>query len=542
MTSKYLTGLMGLFLMLLPASIFADVMPYPPYPGAVPSESYRVTVNGQPVFVNRFLTYDQFNWMDYARFAMTGKVHIEITHLISERKVITCDVRPLAYGIHPKIDGNTVSFDLDQPRKLILFFNDQPLFYSTGLMLFADPPEQASPGLGDSNVVSIMDYHVDNTGKTLETTNINQAISDVSARPGGGVLYFPPGVYLTGTVFMKSNVQLYVDTGALILGSRRSVDYTGAPTPSGGRLLRAFFVFDHVENAGLMGRGTIDMQGYPWLWHDFQPDTSDGSARDADGKVNDPHGTGIRGYVVNNCRNITFQDLCLLRSAYWTIFVIGTENFTTRNLKIINRKQQYHDDAYDFSECRHILIKDGFAMTMDDTWAFYGGSGSGTNAPSGIEDFVVNGFVNYSYTASLVLGYGGAPPVRHLRLEDVNFVANHNKFAIWIQLTPAYFTGRGYSSGARFSRNAALDDFKFVNCTFEDDGGQIYIDGGDDPLTNFVFENCTFYKPFKPSLIMGRNVAPIRFQHVTMNGAGVRNAEDLRQAGFDLSVPVIIEP
>jgi len=58
------------------------------------------------------------------------------------------------------------------------------------------------------------------------------------------------------------------------------------------------------------------MEGYPWLWHDFQPDTSDGHARDADGKVLDPHGTGIRGYVVNNCRNISFEDLLLLRSAY----------------------------------------------------------------------------------------------------------------------------------------------------------------------------------------------------------------------------------
>jgi len=541
MISKSLARLMGWLLLFSPVATFADVTAYPPYPGAVPSESYKVTVNGQPVFVNRFLTYDQFNWMDYARFAMTGKVHVEITHLISERKVITCDVRPLAYGIHPKIDGNTVSFDLDQPRKLILFFNDEPLFYSTGLMLFADPPEQNPPGLGDTNVVNIMDYHVDNTGKTLETTNINQAISDVSARPGGGVLYFPPGVYLTGTVFVKSNVQLYVDAGAVILGSRRSADYTGAPAPVGGRSLRAFFVFDHVENAGLMGRGTIDMQGYPWLWHDFQPDTSDGTARDASGKVNDPHGPGIRGYVVNDCRNITFQDLCLLRSAYWTIHVMGTENFTTRNLKIVNRKQQYHDDAYDFSSDRHIRIEDGFAMTMDDTWAFYGGRGTGTNAPSGIEDFVVKGFVNYSYTSSLVLGYGGAPPVRHVRLEDVNFVANHNKFAIWIQLTPAYFTGRGYSSGARFSRNAALDDFKFVNCTFENDGGQIYIDGGDNPLTNFVFENCTFYKSFKPSLMMGSNVAPIQFKHVTVNGAVVRNARQLEQAGFDLSVPVKFE-
>ena len=165
MISKSLARLLGWLLLFSPVATFADVIAYPPYPGAVPSESYKVTVNGQPVFVNRFLTYDQFNWMDYARFAMTGKVHIEITHLISERKVITCDVRPLAYGIHPKIDGNTVSFDLDQPRKLILFFNDEPLFYSTGLMLFADPPEQNPPGLGDTNVVNIMDYHVDNTGK-----------------------------------------------------------------------------------------------------------------------------------------------------------------------------------------------------------------------------------------------------------------------------------------------------------------------------------------------------------------------------------------
>jgi hypothetical protein len=71
--------------MLWPVATFAEVTPYPPYPGAVPSESYKVTVDGQPVFVHRFLTYNQFNWMDYASFAMTGKVRIEVTLLVSER-------------------------------------------------------------------------------------------------------------------------------------------------------------------------------------------------------------------------------------------------------------------------------------------------------------------------------------------------------------------------------------------------------------------------------------------------------------------------
>jgi Pectate lyase superfamily protein len=542
MMFRWLACPIGLLLMLLPAATFAEVTPYPPYPGAVPSESYKVTVNGQPVFVHRFLTFDQFNWMDYASFAMTGKVHVEITHLISERKVLTCQVRPLAYGIKPKINGDTVSFDMDQPRYLVLFFNDEPMFYSAGLMLFAEPPEKNPPKLGDPNVVNILDYKVDSTGKILETAKINQAISDVSARPGGGVLFFPPGIYLTGTLFVKSNVHLYVDACALIRGSTRNADYTSLPASPGERQLRAFFIFNNVENAGLMGRGTIDMQGYPWLWHDFQPDTSDGNARSEDGKVNDPHGSGVRGYVVYNSRNITFQDLVLRRCAYWTVHVIGSENFISRNIKIVNRKQQYHDDAYDFSSSHHILIENGFAMTMDDTWAFYGGRGTGTNPPQGIEDFVVKGFVNYSYTASLVLGYGGAPPVKHLRLEDAHFIANHNKFAIWIQLTPAYFTGRSYSPGARFSPNAALDDFRFVNCSFENDGGHIYIDGGDLPLTNFVFENCVFYKTTKPNLMMGKNVAPVVFKNVKIDGAVIRNAEQLKRAGFDISVPVKFEP
>jgi polygalacturonase len=335
---------------------------------------------------------------------------------------------------------------------------------------------------------------------------------------------------------------LYVDAGAVIRGSTRNADYAPVPTTASGRQLRALIVFNNVENAGLRGRGAIDMDGYPRLWHDFQPDTSDGLARDADGKVLDPHGSGIRGYVVNNCRNISFQDLLLLRSAYWTVFVIGTDNFSTRNIKIVNRKQQYHDDAYDFSASSHILIEDGFAMTMDDTWALYRGTDPRTGAPRGIEDLVVKGFVNYTYTAGLAIGYGGAPAVKHLRFEDVNFIANHNKFAIWIQLTPAYFTGRGYSSGARFSRNAAEDDFRFVNCTFENDGGHVYIDGGENPLTNFAFENCTFDKTTKPSLLMGQHVAPVLFKNVTINGASIQNTEQLKRAGVDLSVPVTFEP
>ena len=106
---------------------------------------------GRParVFVHRLPTYNQFQWMDHASFAMTGKVHVTITSLVNDRNVVTCYIRPLAYGIHPQISGNTVSFDLDQPRYLVVFFNEEPTFQSPGLLLFAEPPEKNAPKLGD---------------------------------------------------------------------------------------------------------------------------------------------------------------------------------------------------------------------------------------------------------------------------------------------------------------------------------------------------------------------------------------------------------
>jgi len=525
-----------LFLAFIHAA-FGSVTPYPAWPGAAPSLAYTIRVDGQPVFVHRFPTYNQFQWMDHASFSMSGKVHVTITSLVNERNIVTCSIRPLAYGIHPVVKGNTISFDLDQPRYLVIFFNEEPTFQSPGLLLFAEPEEKDKPKLGDPNVTNILDYKVDNSGKTLETEKINQAIRDVSARAGGGVLYFPAGAYLSGTVMMQSNVRLYLEAGALIRGSRRNADYVSPPMPAGARPLRAFFVFKDVENAGITGQGAIDMEGYPWLWHDFQPDTGDGKSRSEEGLVNDPHGTGVKGYIVDHCRNITFEGLMLLRSAYWTVTVSDTEGFTARNIKIVNRKQQYHDDAFDFTgNSKHLRVEDSFAMTMDDTFAFYGGK------RSTVEDVVVKGFVNYTYTSALAIGYGGAPNIRHLRFEDVHFVADQNKFAVWIQLTPAYFTGKGYTSGARPSDDIVLDDFKFVNTTFENDGGHIYIDGGKAPLTGFAFENCTFGKATRPGELMGTNVAPILFKNVTMGGVAIRSEEQLKRAGYEVYTPVRFEP
>src|ERR1035437_4836828 len=99
MRTRWLAVVIG-FAVLLSTAAFGSVVPTPAYPGAAASLAYKISVDGQPVFVHRFPTFNQFQWMDYGSITMTGKVHVTITSLVNDRNVITCSIRPLAYGIY----------------------------------------------------------------------------------------------------------------------------------------------------------------------------------------------------------------------------------------------------------------------------------------------------------------------------------------------------------------------------------------------------------------------------------------------------------
>jgi len=503
-------------LLIWAAAARADVVAYPPYPGAPQSQDYSVTVDGQPVFVHHFPTYNGLGFMDYVHFAITGKVTVTITR--NSGTVSSCDVRPLAYGIAPRKSGKTVTFELDRPRYLIVFINEPASFASNGLMFFAEPPEENPPKPRDANVVDITSYGIDTTGKTVETAKINQAIADVAAKPGGGVLFFPRGgVYLTGTVMMKGNVTLYVEAGALIKGSADTADYPPLASDSSGNM-GCLFWFNDVTNARLMGRGTIDANGYPELYRQ--------------GKRN------IQSYRLDHCRDILFQDLILRRSCFWTVNLFDCDHFTSRHIKLLNRKTQYCEDAYDIDVSRHVRIEDGFVLVTDDMFAIKGTRRADFQP---IEDIVVKGFVGYGYDDGLAIGYHGESRYKYVKdvlFEDVHFVSAWKSYAIWIAFIPNPRTG--YSENI----DRPLENFRLVNCTFEE-GGTVYIAGGAAPLTSFSFEGCRIYNHgdwTRPCTISGTGFGPVLFKNLQIQGVAIGSAEDLRKAGMDITVPTKFEP
>src|SRR3546814_3849966 len=87
-------------------------------------------------------------------------------------------------------------------------------------------------------VVNVADYGARGDGTTMNTAAIQRAIDTCAAR-GGGQVIFPTGSFLTGSIFLKSTVELHIAGDVKLLGSQSLNAYPGIWTPlAGANMLR----------------------------------------------------------------------------------------------------------------------------------------------------------------------------------------------------------------------------------------------------------------------------------------------------------------
>jgi polygalacturonase len=128
----------------------------------------------------------------------------------------------------------------------------------------AEPAERATGQ--DPQVVDIRDTGAVGDGKTSCTAAIQKAIDQCAAR-GGGTVRLPAGIWLTGTVYLESNLTLVLDKDCTLLGSRQHEDYARHRAIAGLDAKQAPFRYAAVlagtdlQNVTIRGEGTIDGQG-----------------------------------------------------------------------------------------------------------------------------------------------------------------------------------------------------------------------------------------------------------------------------------------
>ena len=206
-----------------------------------------------------------------------------------------------------------------------------------------------------AGVFSIRDYGAAGNGKTLDTPAIDKAI-EACAATGGGQVLLPPGRYLSGTVHLKSHVTLFLEAGAVLVGTTK-LDQYQHPTPPAfmpeakwGKWHRALILGDGLQDIAIAGHGVIDGN-----------------------KVFDPTGEermrGPHTFVFVNCRKVTVRDVSFVDSANYAIFFMVSDRVDIRNVKFSGGWDGVHFRGGPDRPCRDVSIVGCEFFTGDDSIA-----------------------------------------------------------------------------------------------------------------------------------------------------------------------------
>jgi hypothetical protein len=232
-------------------------------------------------------------------------------------------------------------------------------------LLDAQPAPAAGPTAG-TKVYNIVDFGAKGDGQTLCTQALQAAV-DACTKDQGGTVLVPAGVFVIGTVEMKSNVTLHIAAGGKLLGTAdgkqyyaaKAIPLQGDSTLGDGNVGLIFGV--NADNVTIEGPGTIDGQGAQF--------------RSPSRGVPPPSGRGgaDRPYhlLFHRCKNLRVRDLTLLESAFHSIRVIQSSYVWMSGLHIHNRVNA-NNDGFHFISCEFVHVTDCDIQTQDDACALFG--------------------------------------------------------------------------------------------------------------------------------------------------------------------------
>jgi hypothetical protein len=188
-------------------------------------------------------------------------------------------------------------------------------------------------------------------GVVLETAAIQRAI-DKAFENGGGVITVPPGKYIVGTLILKDNIELHLQSGAEIFGSPNIADYKEViqkyESRTNGLYARYFVVFaEGAKNISITGAGSINGNG----WKNFlKGDTQN-----------------LRPFLLRlvDCDNVIIRDVHLLESANWTLHLLGCRDVNVDGVVIENHADA-NRDGLDIDCCQRVTVANSRFSTGDD--------------------------------------------------------------------------------------------------------------------------------------------------------------------------------
>lgn len=260
---------------------------------------------------------------------------------------------------------------------------------------------------------NIINYGAFGDGKALNTDAINKAIS-VCNESGGGTVIIPAGTYISGTIFLKSNVNLRINQGAVLKGSGNIDDYMVNDRK------HALIVAQDIEDVAITGNGMIDANGYAFVNMDevkiVEPRFQDYDSKytrqgkdymspkfgTEDGPVKPKDRRPFPSIEINNCKHILMKDVTLKNTPSWAIRVKHSEYADFIGFDILNNPLIPNSDGIHVTASRIIHISDIHFEGGDDAIIV---SGLGGDPNKNAENITVSDCTIMTKSAGIRIGW-----------------------------------------------------------------------------------------------------------------------------------------
>ncbi len=214
-----------------------------------------------------------------------------------------------------------------------------------------------------SLVVYSKDYNasffgIESNGITLNTTSIQKGI-DYIHENGGGRLVFSVGRYVTGSVYLKSNVTIHLKEGAVLVGSTNPFDYE-----RNGYWTALLFAYEQ-DSIGITGKGVIDGRGYEVAQNILtmvHRGVIEGYGLDQD---RPKEGLRPQNIYFRECNNVVIQGIIIKNPSSWNQQYDQCKNLLIENITV-DSKNYWNNDGIDIVDCDSVIVRNNYIDASDD--------------------------------------------------------------------------------------------------------------------------------------------------------------------------------
>lgn len=300
-------------------------------------------------------------------------------------------------------------------------------------------------------------------GHTLNTKSIAAAI-DAQTKKGGGVVFIPAGLWLTGPIVLKSNINLHLATGATLLFTKDfdqyplvAANWEGLPQMRNQSPISA----TGASNIAITGKGIVDGNGDAWrmVKKDKLNETqwkklvASGGILSDDKKTWYPSEKTLKGakmpanpgqispdrdaayyesikdflrpnmVLLTNCKYILLEGVTFQNSAAWCLHPLMSEHLTVRNISVKNPWYAQNGDGIDVESCKNVLIENSIFDVGDDALCMKSGrDAEGRKRGMPTENVIIRGCTVYASHGGFVIGSEMSGGARNIYVSNCTFI------------------------------------------------------------------------------------------------------------------------